>query len=189
MLIEAAVPDGGGEGDCAADVFGQAEAVTHQLRTAGLDGVVIGQNAVVPDLVEVVEFALHIDEAVGEGVGGGVEIAVGLQEPAFGEDLAGAVLDGEVDPGLIEVALLRDEGVADALVLDDDIGDKSFARGEREAGEAERGDEHLSFGGGSALFFLEAEDVDVEDALAVRTVLEEVGDLLGLLARTCSRRE
>ena len=143
VLVEAAVLDGGGEANLAGDVFGQAEAVAHQLRAAGLDGVVVGQHAVVPDLVQVVQLALDVDEAVGEGVGGGVEVAVGLKEAALGQDLAGGVLDREIDPGLVEVALLGDEGVADALVLDDDVGDEGFAGGEREAGQAEGGDQHL----------------------------------------------
>ena len=54
--------------------------------------VVVGQHAVVPDLVEVVELALDVDEAVGEGVRGGIEFAVGLDEAALGEDFAGASL-------------------------------------------------------------------------------------------------
>ncbi len=65
-----------------------------------------------PDLVEVVQLAFDVDQAVGEGVGGGIEVAVGLDEAGLGENFAGAVLDGEVDPGLVEVALLGDEGVA-----------------------------------------------------------------------------
>jgi len=60
----------------------------------------------VPDLVEAVELALVVDEAVGEGVGSGIERAVGLEEAGFGEGLAGVVLDVEVDPGFVEVALL-----------------------------------------------------------------------------------
>ena len=96
-----------------------------------------------PDLVEVVEFAFDVDEAVGEGVGGGVEVSVGLDESAFGERFAGAVLDGEVDPGLVEVSQLGDEGVGDAFVLDDYVGDQGFAGGEGEAGEAEGRDENL----------------------------------------------
>ena len=63
-------------------------------------------------------------------MGAGVEVAVRLYKAAFGQSLARAVLDGEVDPGLVEVALLGNEGVADALVLDDDVGDQCFARSE-----------------------------------------------------------
>ena len=86
MLIEAAIFDGGSDGDRAGDVLGQAEAVADELRAAGLDGVVVGQHAVMPDLVEIVELAFGVDEAVGEGVGGGVEVAVGLDEAALGEE-------------------------------------------------------------------------------------------------------
>ena len=156
MLVEAAVADGGGERELACEVLGQAEAVADQLRAAGLDGVVVGQHAVVPDLVEVVQLALDVDQAVGEGVGGGVEVAVGLDEAALGEDLAGGVLDGEVDPGFVEVALLGNEGVADALVLDDDVGDEGFAGGDGEVGEAEGRDEGLIAWAGAASLFFEA---------------------------------
>ncbi len=181
MLVEAAVADGGGDGDLAGYIFWQAEAVADQLGAAGLEGVVVSQNAVVPDLVQVVELAFYVDEAVGEGVGGGVEVAVGLDKAAFGEGFAGAVFDGEVDPGLVEVALLGDEGVADALVLDDDVGDQGFAGSDGETGEAERGDDDLIGRGGGSVLFFEREDIDVEDAFAVDAVLEEGYELLGLL--------
>ena len=67
----------------------------------------------------------------------GIEVAVWLDEAALGEDFARGVFNSEVDPGLVEVALLGDEGVADAFVLDDNVGDEGFARGEGEAGQAE----------------------------------------------------
>ncbi len=67
-------------------VFGQAEAVADELRAAGLDGVVVGQHAIVPDLVKIVQLAFDVDEAVGEGVRGGVEVAVGLDEAALGDE-------------------------------------------------------------------------------------------------------
>ena len=140
VLIEAAVFHGRGNGDGAGDGLGQAEAVANQLRAAGLDGVVVGLNAVVPDLMEIVEFAFYVNKAVGEGVCGGVEIAVGLDETRLGEDFAGAVLDGEVDPGLVEVALLWDVGMGDAFVLDDDVGDEGIVGRDGERNEAERRD-------------------------------------------------
>ena len=144
VLVEAAVLDGGGEGDGpGGDLLRHAEAVAHQLRAAGLEHVVVGEHAVVPDLVDAVQLALVVDEAIGEGVGRGVEVAVGLDEAAFAEDFAGAVLDDEVDPSLVEVALLGDQGVADAFVLDDDIGDEGLRGLEGERGEAEWGDEVL----------------------------------------------
>ena len=123
--------------NCTRDCLGQAEAIADELRAAGLERVVVGQNAVVPDLVNIVEFAFDVDEAVGEGVRGGVEFAVGLDEAALGDDFAGAVLDGEVDPGFVEVALLGNEGVGDAFVLNDYVGDEGFAGGEGEAGQAQ----------------------------------------------------
>ena len=55
-----------------------------------------------------------------------------------------------------------------------------------EAGEAERRDEHLIAWRGGCAFFFEGEDVDVEDALAVRAVLEEGGELLRPARHICS---
>jgi hypothetical protein len=60
----------------------------------------------VPDLVKPIEFALHIDEALDEGVVRGVEIAVGQQKASLGQ-----------------------EGVADALILDDQRVYKALAMG------------------------------------------------------------
>ena len=168
--------------------LGQTEAIADELRTAGLDGVVVGQHAVVPDLVEVVDLAFDIDEAIGEGVRGGIEVAVGLDESGFGEDFAVAVFDGEVDPGLVEVALLGDVGVGDAFVLNDDVGDEGFVGGDGEGGIAQRGNE-LRLGGSGGVFrwwgccgrfFFQSEDVDVEDAFAIDAVLEEVDEFLRL---------
>ena len=138
VLVEATIFNAGGQRHRARSVLGKAEPITYQLRPARLNCVVICKHAVVPDLVQVVELALGVDEAAGEGVGRGVKIAVGLNEAAFGQDLARSVLDGEVHPGLIEVPLLGDERVADALVLNDDIGDKCLTGSERKAGETER---------------------------------------------------
>ncbi len=70
-------------------------------------------------------------------MGGGVEVAIGLEESALGEGFAGAVFDREVDPGLVEVALLGNEGVADAFVLDDDVGGEGLAGSDGKAGQAE----------------------------------------------------
>ena len=54
-------------------------------------------------------------------------------KPLSARSLAGAVLDGKVHPGLVKIALLRDEGVADALVLDDDVSDQSLTGSQRKA--------------------------------------------------------
>src|SRR6185437_7349882 len=121
------------------------------------------------------------DEPVGERVRGGIEVAIGLNEAGFDESLAGGVLEGEVDPGLIEISLLGDERVADALVLDDDVRSEGFARCDGEMAEAERSDLDVIGGGGSGALLLEAEDVDVEDALAVGAVAQEVGKLRSLV--------
>ena len=109
MLIEAAVPDSGCEGDGAGGRGRHVEGVACDLRAAGLDGVVVGDDLGVPDLMLGVEAAARIDEAVGEGVGALVEVTVGLDEAALKDDLACLVLDTEVDPGLVHVALLGHE--------------------------------------------------------------------------------
>ncbi len=101
-------------------------------------------------------------------------MAVRLDEAAVGEDFAGGVLDGEVDPGFIEVALLGNEGVGDALVLDNHICDEGLAGGDGKGSEAEGSDE-------SGVFRFQGEDVDVKDAGVLRAVLEEGFELLGLL--------
>ena len=106
MLIEAAVPDGGSESDRAGGCRRHVEGIANDLRTAGLDGVVVSNDAIVPDLMFGVEGAAGIDEAVGEGVGALIEIVVGLEEAALKENLAILIPNGEVDPGLVHVALL-----------------------------------------------------------------------------------
>ena len=180
VLVEAAVLDGGGDGELALGVFGQAEPVADQLGAAGLNGVVIGEHAIVPDLVNAVQSSLDVDEAVGEGVGGGVEVAIGLDEAAFGNGFAGGILDGEVDPGLVEIALLGDDGVADAFVLDDDVGGEGFTGSDGEAGEAEGRDQDLIAAGGGGAFLFESKDIDIEDTFAVDAVAEKVDELGGL---------
>src|SRR5580658_4574074 len=99
VLVEAAILHGGREAERSGEGLWDAEAIAHQLAAAGLDGVVVGENAIMPDLVEIVELTLVVDDAVGEGMGGGVEIAVGLEKSAFDEGLASGILHDEVDPG------------------------------------------------------------------------------------------
>ena len=53
-----------------------------------MDRVVVGENAVVPDLMDIVQFTLDVDEAIGKRVGRRVEIAVGLNESTFSEDFS-----------------------------------------------------------------------------------------------------
>ncbi len=105
-----------------------------------------------PDFVERIQLAFGVDEAVGEGVGGGIEVAVGLDEAGFGEDFAGAVLDGEVDPRFVEVALLGDVGVGDALVLDDDVGDEGVVGRDGERDIAQRRNEGRRVRGSRGVF-------------------------------------
>ena len=98
VLIEAAVLHGGGQRELALVALGQPEAVARHLRAAGLEHVVVGQHAVMPDLVNVVELALDVDQAISERVRRGVEFAVGLEESALGKHLARRILHREVDP-------------------------------------------------------------------------------------------
>ena len=145
VLVEAAVVDLGGDGEIAGGEGGRdAELVAHHLRTTGLNGVVVGDDAVRPDLVEVVECAFLVDEAVGEAVGALVEVAVGLEEAGLHEDGAVRRFDGELHPGLVHVALLGHVGVGGPLVLDDDGDGDGVAGVKGEGGGAKRGDEGAS---------------------------------------------
>ena len=71
-------------------------------------------------VVDKLAFVGH--RAIGEAVRARVEHAVGLEEAAVIDLLAGRVLHRELDPGLVEIAHLGNQRVADVLVLNDDIG-------------------------------------------------------------------
>ena len=163
VLIEAAVVYFRRDGDGAFGVCGNFELIADDLRAAGGDGVVVGDDAVVPDLVEIVDLALDVDEAVGEAVGAGVEVAVRLDYAGVGEGLAGCVFSFEFDPALVHVALLGDVTVGDAFVLDDDGGGEDVAGGDGEVLSAERGDD---FAVRFAVALFQAKDVYVEDSVA-----------------------
>ncbi len=55
---------------------GDAELVADELRASGGDGVVVGDDAVIPDLMQDIDRAFCIDQAIGEGMSAGIEIAV-----------------------------------------------------------------------------------------------------------------
>jgi len=116
----------------------------------------------VPDLVEAVELALVVDERLVKEWAPGSSEPSGWRKPDSARVLPALFLDVEVDPGFVEVALLGDEGVADALVLNDDVGDQGFTGDEGEGGSSRAGDENLVSRGGGGAFFFEGEDVDVE---------------------------
>ena len=59
------------------------ELVTYKLRTAQTDGVVVGDDAVRPHLVQIVQTAIHVDQPIGKAVGALVEITVRLDESAL----------------------------------------------------------------------------------------------------------
>src|SRR5206468_3320143 len=92
------------------------------------------------------------------------------------------------NPGLVEVALLGDERMGDALVLNDDVGGESLAGSDGEMRETERGNLDVVGGGGGGVFLFEAEDVDVEHAVAVGAVAEKVGKFGGLIRELVVRR-
>ncbi len=66
MLVKAAIANSGRDRHGAAGRHG--EGITDELRASGLDGVVVGDDAIVPHLVKIVERAGFVDETVGEAV-------------------------------------------------------------------------------------------------------------------------
>src|ERR1700728_1905500 len=90
LLIEAPVFDRGRYGYRTTAVR-HGERVAHQLRAAGLDRVVVGDHAIVPDLVKIIQPALLVDQAVGEAMRGGVQISAGLDIAALGDRLSVSV--------------------------------------------------------------------------------------------------
>ena len=132
--------------------------------------------------MQVVELALLVDEAVGEAVGGGIECSIGLEVAASGEHFAVGILDGEGYPGLVEITLLGDERMADALVLNHDGDGEVLACVERDGSGSEGSDEAGLIGGGGVGF--DGEEVDVEGS-----IFEEGGEALGLLVEVVVLRD
>jgi len=98
VLIEAAIPDRCSDGDRPYGSRRHDEGVTHELRTPGLDGVVVSDDAIIPDLMQIVEATIDVDETIGEAVSAFLEIAARLDESALMQDLSGCIFDGELDP-------------------------------------------------------------------------------------------
>ena len=113
--------DRGGYGDGAFECVWQPELVPDESRTPCLDGVVVRHGVDGPDLVVVDEVAGEVDGAVGEAVRSGFERSIFLEISALVDPGAGRVFDGELHPRFIQVAHLWDKGVADVLVLDDNV--------------------------------------------------------------------
>ena len=89
MLIEPAISDRRGNRDRANSGWRHDEGIAHQLRAPRLDRVVVGNDAVSPDLMKVVEASIHIDEPIGEAMGAFIEITAWLDESALMQDLSG----------------------------------------------------------------------------------------------------
>src|SRR5882757_6021800 len=106
MLIEAAIFRCRSNHDRANCGGWHDEGVAHELRTSGLNGVVVGDDAVSPDLMKVVEASIHIDETIGEAMRAFVEITARLDKTTLMQDLSGCVFYGELHPGLVHVTLL-----------------------------------------------------------------------------------
>ncbi len=169
-LAEVAIVDARGEGDGALDIRGHAEFVADEDGASGGDAVVERDGVDGPDFVVVDEAAVCRDRTIGEAVRARVERAIGLEEAAVINLVAGLIFDAELEPAFVEVAHFRDERVADVFVLDDDEGFDGLVRIKTHGRGAE---------GGGQLVIAEAanaEDVDVE----IVAGLEE-GDGLGQL--------
>ena len=83
------------------------KAVANDLRTAALDRVVVGHDAVVPNLVVRVQRALHVDQAIGKAVRIRVQLAaLRVDAAALEQRTTGRILHRERRPALVHVALL-----------------------------------------------------------------------------------
>src|SRR6185312_3007065 len=98
----------------------------------------ISDAAVVPYMVKIVVGTLRIDEAVREAVRALVEVAIGLQESALTQYLAGGIFDGEVHPRFVHVALLGYMAMRNAFVLDHHIGRQPLTGSDLERHETQR---------------------------------------------------
>src|SRR5579863_8252301 len=107
-----------------------------------------------------------------------IERTIGPDEAAFRQGLPRRVLDREVDPRLVEVALLGNMRVGYSLVLNHDIRDQSLAARDGKTRQAQRRDQGLARSG--ALLF-ERENVNVQHAFSIEAVLEKVLQPFGLL--------
>src|ERR1700733_8105213 len=121
-LAQVTIIDRCGYGDGASDRLWQPELISDERRTPGLYGVVVGHGMNGPDLVVVYEVAGEVDGAIGEAVRSRLQCSILLEVSALVDCGAGRILDGELHPRFVQVADLRDERVANVLVLDDDVG-------------------------------------------------------------------
>ena len=128
VLIEAAIVDFGGDGDGPGRILRHLEPIAHNLRAARSDGVVVGDDARVPHLMQIVQRAANVDKAIGKAVRRRIERAVGLERSGVHQGAACGVFGLELHPALVKIALLGNEVVPDALVLDDDGNRENVAR-------------------------------------------------------------
>ena len=63
------------------------EGVTNKLRTSRLDRVVVGNDAVCPNLMQFVQATIHINQTVGKAMCAFIQITVRLDETALMENL------------------------------------------------------------------------------------------------------
>src|SRR5271170_5049058 len=105
VLVEPPIVDASGDSDWARSIHWNLELVANQLGASGGDGVVVRYDTIVPYLMKIVDLAFGIYEAVGEAMGAGIEIAIGLKRAGVHEDMARGVLGFELDPTLIHIAL------------------------------------------------------------------------------------
>ena len=163
-----------GDAERALGVGRNFEFVADEGGAAGLDGVVVGHGMDGPNFVVVDELAGEIDGAIGEAVGASIEHAVGLEETAVIDVVSGGVLDGDLDPGFVEIADFGDQRVTDVFVLDDDIGCDDVVRLKLKGNGAE-GRDHVVVAG-----FFQSENINVE----VIAGFEKLDGFLELLVET-----
>jgi len=140
------------------------EAITRQVGVSRLNRVVIRHGVDGPHHVVVDEVADDVDGAVRVAVCARLQRAVWAQVPTLIDHLAVCICRRELQPCLVEIAYLRDERVADTLVLHDDVGIHPLTCRQVEGNRAERG-KHLL-----CLVYPQSKDIDVEKVTAAQKV-------------------
>src|SRR6266702_3830283 len=106
--------------------------------------------------MEIVQASAQVDQAVGEAMSSRIEIAASVQCSGVHYGVSTRILRFELHPAFIDVSLLGNMAVSDALVLHDDGSCQQLAGSNRKALATQRCD-HVS------VVLLQAKDIDIKD--------------------------